>query len=230
MRSVDPSKNAQKQRKANDNHDERQSVYWDLKGKYQEEYDKRLDALPPYGKGATKASEIFRAATKLYYDFYNNAMVNNTSGACNFLLYAGVFPSQQDNDFALIHSYTTGAKIYINEIDLPLTMERMLDRTIAFLRANAELDALPNDVDYLEFTQQCEKEAIDRCAIRNIKALTMKGEVKSVAVVEEQEAENSMVKHRSTAQDCYKKKKKEGAFRNITNTFYGISSISVSKK
>ena len=85
MTALAPSKNVQKRRKAlmYPQSDERQNVYWDLRGRYQQEYDKRLDAMPDEGKGQTKASEIFRAASKLYYDFWNNAMVNNTSGAVN---------------------------------------------------------------------------------------------------------------------------------------------------
>ena len=43
------------------------------------------------------AGEVFRAATKLYYDFHNNAMVNNTSGAINYLVEAGVLPRQSSS-------------------------------------------------------------------------------------------------------------------------------------
>ena len=177
MTHVDPSKNLQKRRKAKANVDERQNVYWDNQGKYQEQYDALLDDLPEVGNGSTRASEIFRAATKLYYDFYNNGMVNNTSGASNFLLFAGVFPSQEDDDFLLIHPYTTGAKIFVNdEVDVRLAMERLMDRTIEFILGNAELHAMPNDMSYLEFTQKCEVNHINRCMIRNFIARKMKEE------------------------------------------------------
>ncbi len=248
MKPLAPSRNAQKQRKANPNSDERQNVYWDLRGRFQVEYDKRLDALPEHGKGATKACEIFRAATKLYYDFYNNGMVNNTSGAINFLLYAGVFTSPQDQDFALIHPYTIGSRVYLNEIDLRFTMERMLDRTIAFLLANPELD-LPNDMDYLEFTQKPEMNNLDRCAMRNIHFLQMKGNeaAAEAAVVEEKEVTavvaavaaeeaNLMRTHASKAQDCTLKKKKKGKKKrvpnpkNLANIMNGICSITITKK
>ena len=240
MKPLAPSKNAQKQRKANPNMDDRQKVYWDLHGRYQEEYDKRLDALPQYGEGATKASEIFRAATKLYYDFYNNGMVNNTSGAINFLLYASVFSSPQDEDFVLIHSYTIGSRIYLNEMDLPVsTMERMLDRTIALLLANPELDALPNDMDYLEFSQQSEMKTLDRCSFRNIHFLQMKENAATAAleeaVVVVVTAEEDSGMHGSKAQDWMKKKKRGKkkrvpSARNLANIMIGISSIGISKK
>jgi len=195
--------------------------------------------LPQYGEGATKASEIFRAATKLYYDFWNNGMVNNTSGAVNFLLYSGVFKSEQDQDFAVIHPYTIGLRIYFNEIDLRFTMERMLDRTIEFLLANHELDALPNDMDYLEFSQQSEMNNLDRCTMRNIHFLQMK-ENAAAALVEAtsaDEAEASLMRtHSSKAQDCTMKKKKKGkkkrvpSAKNLANIMTGINRITISKK
>jgi len=243
MTALAPSTNVQKQRKANPKIDERQKVYWDLQGRYQEEYSSRLDALPQYGEGATKASEIFRAATKLYYDFWNNGMVNNTSGAVNFLLYAGVFKSEQDQDFAVIHPYTIGLRIYLSEVDLRFTMERMLDRTIEFLLANHELDALPNDMDYLEFSQQSEINNLDRCTMRNIHFLKMKenaaaaASVALVAATSADEAEASLMRtHSSKAQDCTMKKKKKGkkkrvpSAKNLANIMTGINRITISKK
>jgi hypothetical protein len=244
MKPLPPSSNAQKQRKPNPN--SRQKVYWDLNGLYQEEYDKRLDALPEYGKGVTKACEIFRAATKLYYDFYNNGMVNNTSGAINFLLYAGVFTSPQDQDFALIHPYTIGSRVYLNENDLRFAMERMLDHTIAFLLAKPEL-ALPNDMDYLEFTQKTEMNNLDRCTMRNMHFLQMKEKEAAAAAVEEEEVAdeavapeevNLMRTHVSKAQDCSctLKKKKKGKkkrvpnAKNLANIMNGICSIAITKK
>lgn len=224
MTHVDPNKNLQKRRKANANVDERQNVYWDNQGKYQEHYDALLDDLPEVGNGTTRASEIFRAATKLYYDFYNNGMVNNTSGASNFLLFAGVFPSQEDDDFLLIHPYTTGAKIFVNdEVDVRLAMERLMDRTIEFVLGNAELNAMHNDMSYLEFTQKCEVNHINRCMIRNFIARKMKEEEEEAAaaqaaqvpaeaaqapavLVEDGEKEGTNL---TKAQDCSKMKQKK---------------------
>mmetsp|Transcript_6120 Transcript_6120/g.9541 ORF Transcript_6120/g.9541 Transcript_6120/m.9541 type:complete len:249 (+) Transcript_6120:139-885(+) len=235
MTALAASKNVQKQRKPNPKIDELQNVYWDLRGRYQEEYDKRLDALPQYGEGATKASEIFRAATKLYYDFWNNGMVNNTSGAANFLIFAGVFHSQEDQDFAVIYPYTIGSRIYLNEeMGLRSTLERMIDRTIAFLLANNELDALPNDTNYLDFSQQSEVNNLDRCTMRNIHFLRMKENVAATvegAAAEEEEATDAklMKAHGAKAQDCIMKKKNKGkkkrvpSAKNLVNIIIPIS-------
>ena len=256
MTHVDPNKNSQKRSKANANIHERHNVYWDNQGKFQEQYNQLLDALPHYGKGSTKASEIFRAATKLYYDFYNNGMVNNTSGAANYLLFTGVFTSANDYDYALINPYTTGARILVKEeVDVRLAMERMMDRTITFIFANAELSGLKNDINYLEFTQQCEINHLNRCLIRNFNARKMKDEEEEAtptpapapAVLvgdEDEKGRGGGVTNLTKAQDCTKEKKKKkkdkdkkGKRRvptaknlaNIVNN--GISSIAaISKK
>ncbi len=240
MTALAPSKNVQKQRKANPQSDERQNVYWDLRGRYQEEYDKRLDALPDGGKGQTKASEIFRAASKLYYDCWNNGMVNNTSGAVNFLLYVGVFASQNDPDFAAIYPYTTGSKIYLNEMGLRFTMERMLDRTIAFLKSNEEFDNVANDLDYLDFTQKSEMRSLDRCTARNIHFLQMKETEAETVVVAEEGTDETLTKATSKAQDSSTttgmKKKKKGkkkrvpTAKNLVNIMNGISISPISKR
>lgn len=237
MTAVAPSKNVQKRRKANPQIEERQNVYWDLRGRYQEEYDKRLDSLPHHGRGSTKASEIFRAATKLYYDFWNNGMVNNTSGALNYLLYAGVFQTQNDQDFAVIHPYTIGSRIYLNEMGLRFTMERMLDRTIAFLLSNVDLENSKNDVDYLDFSQQSEMSNLDRCTVRNIHFLQMKeteAEVVTVAASEGATVATLTRTHTSKAQDSKKKKKgkkkRVPSAKNLVNIMNGISIIPIYKK
>ena len=243
MTALAPSKNVQKQRKANPQIDERQNVYWDLRGRYQEEYDKRLDEMPDHGKGPTKASEIFRAASKTYYDFWNNAMVNNTSGAVNFLLYVGVFASQNDPDFAAIYPYTTGSKIYLNnEMGLRFTMERMLDRTIAFLNSNEEFDNVTNDLDYLDFTQKSEMRSLDRCTVRNIHFLQMnqtEAETDTVVALEEG-TDETLTKATSKAQDSStttgmkkkkkRKKKRVPTAKNLVNIMNGISISPISKR
>lgn len=232
MKILAPSKNVQKQRKANPKVDQRQNVYWDLRGRYQEEYDKRLDRLPESGEGATKADEIFRAATKLYYDFWNNAMVNNTSGAACFLLYAGVFSTEQDEDFVVIHPFTIGSRVYLGEADLRFTMERVLDRTITFLLANSELDALANDIDYLDFSQPSQLSNYDRCTIRNNHFLQMKEDaVVADIVVGSADTTVSRSQHSMKAQDCRKKKKKRvPRAKNLVNIMNSFTNISRSKK
>jgi hypothetical protein len=61
-------------------------TYWMNKGKHQKAYQELTnDLMPAYGKADTLHGELLRALGKIYYDYYNNGMCNNTSGPCNFL-------------------------------------------------------------------------------------------------------------------------------------------------
>ena len=61
--------------------------YWNKTGKHQAwDTENFRKLVPAEGKCATHQGELLRASAKLYYDYYNNGMCNNTSGAVNFLL------------------------------------------------------------------------------------------------------------------------------------------------
>ena len=158
----------------------------------------------------------------------------------NFLLYVGVFASQNDPDFAAIYPYTTGSKIYLNEMGLRFAMERMLDRTIAFLKSNEEFDNVANDLDYLDFTQKSEMRSLDRCTVRNIHFLQMKETEAETVVVVEEGTDETLTKATSKAQDSSTttgmKKKKKGkkkrvpTAKNLVNIMNGISISPISKR
>ena len=62
------------------------NTYWNGKGKLQEQYTQLADELIPASGGCeTLGGEVLRAATRIYWDAYNNGFLNNTSGALNFL-------------------------------------------------------------------------------------------------------------------------------------------------
>ncbi|KAL9190409.1 hypothetical protein ACHAXT_007620 [Thalassiosira profunda] len=168
-------RNVQKQRKPNPDPSLRRDIYWDLRGRHQTEYDLRLDALPDEGVADTVAGEIFRAATKIYYDCFNNAMVNNTSGALNYLARLSVLsPSKHSaidatlaGIFETIHPYCIGARIHYGEMDVLYAVEALLDRTLDFLREHPHLDNTDNSLDYHTLRDQDERPCMERCAIRN---------------------------------------------------------------
>ena len=60
--------------------------YWNSTGKHQAAYEELCKLVPSSGPAGTIEGEMLRAATRLYYDFYNNGMMNNTSGAVNYLM------------------------------------------------------------------------------------------------------------------------------------------------
>lgn len=62
-------------------------TYWHSNGMYQADYEVLAQKLL-LGKSnaGTIEGEMLRAVTKLYYDYWNNGMCNNTSGPAKFLL------------------------------------------------------------------------------------------------------------------------------------------------
>ena len=166
--------------------------------------------------------EIFRAATKLYYDYHNNALVNNTSGAINYLTKIGVLTQQQhqpnyyhsnannqikrDDIYNMLYPYTIGTKIHFGERNVYDAIEIMMDCTLDFLRNDPSLDATHNTFDYHKLKDTDERGYEERCSIRNYWAQEMNAEaVKLVAATAKAEGNES----RSAVVANKKKKKKK---------------------
>ena len=62
------------------------NTYWNSNGKHQTAYEELSKIVPSSGPAGTIEGEMLRAATRLYYDYYNNGFCNNTSGAVNYLM------------------------------------------------------------------------------------------------------------------------------------------------
>ena len=130
-----------------------ENTYWNGNGKYQAEFDELLDLMPGSGKSDVVAGELIRAANRLAYDFYNNGMGNNTSGAINFLDYYGVLDMDRTNIFGKIYEYTRG-RIYhgnYNGDELQTAIESMIDMTVEFIQANPHLKTQENEDDLFKF-------------------------------------------------------------------------------
>ena len=128
-------------------------TYWNNKGTYQADYDRLVQLMPMSGKCETVAGELIRAATRLTYDFYNNGMGNNTSGAVNYLDHLCVFDYDNTNVFGKIYEYTRG-KIYNGNYDgdeLQMAIERMIDYTVQFILENPSLETQENTLDMFDF-------------------------------------------------------------------------------
>jgi hypothetical protein len=128
-------------------------TYWNNKGTYQADYDRLVQLMPMSGKCETVAGELIRAASKLAYDFYNNGMGNNTSGAVNYLDHLCVFDYDNTNVFGKIYEYTRG-KIYNGNYDgdeLQMAIERMIDYTVQFILENPSLETQENTLDMFDF-------------------------------------------------------------------------------
>lgn len=125
-----------------------ESTYWNNQGRYQAQYNELVKLMPFFGPAETLAGELIRAVSKLGYDFYNNGMGNNTSGAVNFLNHhsaidAGVFDT--------IYEYSRG-KTYEGKYKgdaLQLAIERAVDQTVEMITRNPQLITMPNKDDML---------------------------------------------------------------------------------
>jgi len=88
-------------------------TYWNNSGKYQAIYDS-ITLVPAAGKCDTVEGELIRAASKIYYDYYNNGFGNNWSGAWNYLdQYSIVRDISRELDF--LHDYRCGVRFHVND-------------------------------------------------------------------------------------------------------------------
>lgn len=126
--------------------------------------DQLFDELvPSSGKADSIAGEIIRAAAKLRYDFYNNGMGNNTSGAINLLKKYDVV---EDTTYDNIWEYTRG-RIYEGNYNLDDTLhksiEEMTSNAVTFVLNNPGLrqdiyevtDMFDLEDDYQHFCDEC---------------------------------------------------------------------------
>ena len=115
-------------------------TYWCHKGRYTKQYEKLSATLvPASGKCDTVEGEILRAASKIYYDAYNNGFANNTSGAYNFLKLHDCL--DQDVAAYLDENVRGRASGPLNETFL----ERMVDRAVK--RVMSTKKYTPNEID-----------------------------------------------------------------------------------
>lgn len=130
-----------------------ENTYWNHKGKFQAEYEELFSLVPAMGKCDTVAGEMIRAVSKLDYDFYNNGMGNNTSGAANFLREQGAI---DPDTYATIYKYTRG-RLYqgnYNGDSLQVAMERAVDQTVEMILRNPQLMTMANDVDMHDLSDE----------------------------------------------------------------------------
>jgi len=119
------------------------------------EYYSKLwgELIPDSGAAQTLEGELMRASSRLYYDYYNNGMGNNTSGAENFIRNFGDKSMRMQKALNIIHPFTRGhmpersegpAVAAALEVIVELTMRQIL-------AANGNYHPNPGDMfDYSE--------------------------------------------------------------------------------
>lgn len=126
--------------------------YWNNSGKYQKEFDALWEKhVPASGNSETLAGEMIRAAGRLMYDFYNNGMGNDTSGAINFLRQKSVVDSTV---YDTIH-YMSNGRVYRGDYgddSLHRGITQMIDNTVEMILNNPQLELTENTEDIFDFS------------------------------------------------------------------------------
>lgn len=110
-------------------------------------YNKYWDELVPgSGKSETVEGELLRAATRIYYDYYNNGFGNNWSGALNYL--NKYLNTDINNETAILEPYATGRTHqgnYGGSIDS--AVDSLVDKVLAQIEAaNGQYHPNPHDM------------------------------------------------------------------------------------
>lgn len=132
-----------------------ENTYWNKQGLHQAAYDELVKLMPASGKCDTVAGELIRSVSRLGYDFYNNGMGNNTSGAVNFLREWSAIDS---DTHATIYEYTRG-RIYRGNYEgdaLQRAIERAVDLTVQLIVYNPSLMTMANTRDMFDYEDEAE--------------------------------------------------------------------------
>ena len=116
--------------------------YWNNEGKYEAEAQALQELVPSAGRADTHKGEIFRAATKIYYDLHNNGWGNDWRAQAWFL----IMNIQFDEEIKQLFKEHAGGVCSYSRKDYSI-MDRMIDTVIETLR---DVEDAPNTVDSLK--------------------------------------------------------------------------------
>jgi hypothetical protein len=119
-----------------------QDTYWSKNGKYEAEANALQELVPMMDNCATFKGEVWRAVTKIYYDYYNNGWGNHWKAPAAFLM------THIDLDEDLRTMLFDHANGNMHAGDFQDEMERLIDAVVVQLRT---VEDRPNTVDMWEF-------------------------------------------------------------------------------
>jgi len=121
------------------------------------------ELVPHEGNADTVAGEMIRAAGRLRYDFYNNGMGNNTSGALKFLREKSAIDQEL---FEYVLPYTTGRLYKGNyENDLfHIAIDRIVEMTTKIVAYNPVLMTMENTEDMFDYSDEDLDETCSECS------------------------------------------------------------------
>jgi hypothetical protein len=119
-----------------------QNTYWNKDSKYNEQASVLEKLVPTDGKCATFKGEVWRAVTKIYYDYHNNGWGNHWKAPAAFLM------THIDLDEALRRILFDHANGNMHDGGFQAEMEQLVDAVVVQLRT---VEDRPNTVDMWEF-------------------------------------------------------------------------------
>jgi len=107
-----------------------EKTYWKNAGEHQGAANFLDELVPISGQAETLKGEIWRAATKIYYDFYNNGFGNNWTSPASFLIDFVPSLNQEIKDFFYMHG--KGITVELSDEQMML-MEEMINEVVKTL-------------------------------------------------------------------------------------------------
>lgn len=112
--------------------------YWDNTGRYEAEAAELQKLIPMMGQCDTFKGEVWRATTKIYWDYFNNGFGNNWVEAAAFLMDHVELPQ---NVKSMMYECATGN---MGNDQYDVEIELMVDTVIVALR---DIEDRPNSID-----------------------------------------------------------------------------------
>lgn len=131
------------------------SRYWNKRGAYQLESEKLQELVPGYGAAETLAGEMFRAASRIYYDAFNNGFGNNTSGAMNFLkTYLVPFSTEElKTSLMYIEQFTNCGECVGVSARTEEALDHMIDSVVEYTLQYPESKQTPSPCDMFDLQE-----------------------------------------------------------------------------
>jgi hypothetical protein len=119
-------------------------MYWNDKGTYQAEAEALSALVPGEGNAETHKGEVWRAASKIYYDYFNNGFGNFWRRPAAFLI---THVKLSDEVLELLYEHANG-NVADTDTWMDKRMDEMIDLTIVALR---DIEDRPNTTDMWDF-------------------------------------------------------------------------------
>jgi hypothetical protein len=105
--------------------------YWDKRGKYEDEAKELSRLVPRMGPAATIKGEIWRAARRIYHDFFNNGFGNDWAVHADLLMDNIDLPL---DIIEILEKHKFGEPVELEDGHYDEKIERMIDLVVEQLR------------------------------------------------------------------------------------------------